>query len=164
MQKLTPCGYPYGVFFIWGIRNFVRRNNPKDRHGIRIVMNYMTEIKLFYERLETYPLSSAAIALWHALMFTANRCGWAEEFSASLGLLMVAHADFSLDALPHAARIATSGSYFVPRARRFRRQHLCDPLFGAGFRIPNRIPCRDANRIPPRFHVPHCVPHGDTTL
>ena len=89
MQKLTPCGYPYGVFFIWGIRNFVRRNNPKDRYGIRTVMNYMTEIKLFYERLETYPLSSAAIALWHALMFTANRCGWAEEFSASLGLLML---------------------------------------------------------------------------
>ena len=52
-------------------------------------MNYMTEIKLFYERLETCPLSAAAIALWHALMFTANRCGWAEEFSTPVGLLML---------------------------------------------------------------------------
>ena len=71
------------------MRNFVRRNNPKDRYGIRIAMNYMTEIKLFYERLETCPLSAAAIALWHALMFTANRCGWAEEFSTPVGLLML---------------------------------------------------------------------------
>lgn len=52
-------------------------------------MNYMTEIKLFYDRLETYPLPPAAIALWHALMFTANRCGWPEQFSASIGLLML---------------------------------------------------------------------------
>lgn len=52
-------------------------------------MNYMTEIKLFYDRLETYPLSPAAIALWHALMFTANRCGWPEQFIASIGLLML---------------------------------------------------------------------------
>lgn len=89
MQKLTPYGCPCGVFFIGGMRNFVRRNNPKDRYGIRIAMNYMTEIKLFYERLETCPLSAAAIALWHALMFTANRCGWAEEFSTPMGLLML---------------------------------------------------------------------------
>lgn len=52
-------------------------------------MNYLTEIKLFYDRLETYPLPPAAIALWHALMFTANRCGWPEQFIASIGLLML---------------------------------------------------------------------------
>ena len=50
-------------------------------------MNYMTEIKLFYDWLETYPLSPASIALWHALMFIANRSGWPQEFCASAGLL-----------------------------------------------------------------------------
>lgn len=47
----------------------------------------MTEIKLFYDWLETYPLSPASIALWHALMFIANRSGWPQEFCASAGLL-----------------------------------------------------------------------------
>lgn len=52
-------------------------------------MNYLTEIKLFYDWLETYPLSPAAIALWHALMFTANRSGWPEQFAAPIALLML---------------------------------------------------------------------------
>ena len=36
-------------------------------------MNYIAEINQFYDRLETNPLSSNAIALWHALMATANK-------------------------------------------------------------------------------------------
>lgn len=52
-------------------------------------MNYLTEIKLFYDRLETCPLPPAAVALWHALMFTANRSGWAEQFAAPIALLML---------------------------------------------------------------------------
>lgn len=50
-------------------------------------MNYMTEIKLFYDWLETHPLSPASIALWHALMFIANRSGWREELRISASLL-----------------------------------------------------------------------------
>lgn len=50
-------------------------------------MNYMTEIKLFYDWLETHPLSPASIALWHALMFIANRSGWREELQISATLL-----------------------------------------------------------------------------
>ncbi len=44
-------------------------------------MNYMTEIKLFNEWLETSEVSSAAIALWYALMYIANRSGWKPELS-----------------------------------------------------------------------------------
>lgn len=47
----------------------------------------MTEIKLFYDWLETHPLSPASIALWHALMFIANRSGWREELRISMSLL-----------------------------------------------------------------------------
>ena len=52
-------------------------------------MNYLTEIKLFYDWLETYPLSSSAIVLWHGLMFVANRHGWPKEFSAPISLLVL---------------------------------------------------------------------------
>lgn len=60
-----------------------------DSIWILNIMNYLTEIKLFYDWLETYPLSSSAIALWHALMFVANRRGWPQEFSAPISLLIL---------------------------------------------------------------------------
>ena len=47
-------------------------------------MNYLTEIKLFYDWLETHPLTPSAIALWHGLMFMANRAGWEEVISIPL--------------------------------------------------------------------------------
>lgn len=50
-------------------------------------MNYLTEIKLFNEWLETEQLPSNAIVLWYALMFTANRCGWRDEFAVSFSVL-----------------------------------------------------------------------------
>ncbi|MED4126464.1 DnaD domain protein [Halalkalibacterium halodurans] len=45
-------------------------------------MNYLREINAFYDRLESSPLSSSAIVLWHALMHINNKSGWKEEFSA----------------------------------------------------------------------------------
>ena len=39
-------------------------------------MNYMLEIKLFYDWLETHELSAMGISLWHALMQVASRSGW----------------------------------------------------------------------------------------
>ena len=50
-------------------------------------MNYLAEIKLFNEWLETEQLSSNAIVLWYALMFMANRCGWRDEFAVSFSVL-----------------------------------------------------------------------------
>ena len=50
-------------------------------------MNYLTEIKLFYDWLETHDLTPSGITLWHALMFIANRCGWQEKFAASNSIL-----------------------------------------------------------------------------
>lgn len=52
-------------------------------------MNYLTEIKLFYDWLETHHLSTSGIALWHALMFIANRSGWQERFAASNSILEI---------------------------------------------------------------------------
>ena len=50
-------------------------------------MNYLAEIKLFYDWLETHPLTPSAIALWHGLMFMANRAGWEEVITIPLSVL-----------------------------------------------------------------------------
>ena len=50
-------------------------------------MNYLAEIRLFYEWLETHHLTPSSISLWHALMYTANRAGWAERITIPISLL-----------------------------------------------------------------------------
>ena len=50
-------------------------------------MNYITEIKAFYDRLELFPLEATHISLWHGLMSIANRTGWREEFSVPMSTL-----------------------------------------------------------------------------
>lgn len=52
-------------------------------------MNYLAEIKAFYEMLELNPLPSPAIALWQALMHIANKTGWREEFTVAISVLML---------------------------------------------------------------------------
>ena len=45
-------------------------------------MNYIIEIKAFYDTILSTPLSTGQIALWHALMHVNNKCGWIEWFTA----------------------------------------------------------------------------------
>ena len=52
-------------------------------------MNYLAELKAFYDRLELNPLPSPAIALWHALMSIANKTGWQQEFTAAVSILVL---------------------------------------------------------------------------
>ena len=70
-------------------------------------MNYLAEIRHFYDWLETESLPSNAIVLWHALMFTANReprsfSLWLGVFSSVLGA-GEPHETRQIDHLPHAA-------------------------------------------------------------
>lgn len=44
-------------------------------------MNYITEIKGFYDLVEMKRLSTGQIALWHALMYVNNKCYWEEWFT-----------------------------------------------------------------------------------
>lgn len=44
-------------------------------------MNYITEIKAFYDLLLSKSLSTGQIALWHALMHINNKCAWAKWFT-----------------------------------------------------------------------------------
>ena len=50
-------------------------------------MNYLKEILAFYDKLETTPLSTKAIALWHALMHTNNKAGWIDSFTVAAATL-----------------------------------------------------------------------------
>lgn len=45
-------------------------------------MNYITEILAFNDLLLSQPLSTGQIALWYALMYINNKCGWVEWFSS----------------------------------------------------------------------------------
>ena len=44
-------------------------------------MNYINEIKDFYNSVAENPLSTGQIALWHALIYINNKCYWKENFS-----------------------------------------------------------------------------------
>lgn len=52
-------------------------------------MNYLKELNAFYDRLETNPLSTSAIALWHSLMHINNKAGWIEEFAVAASVLCI---------------------------------------------------------------------------
>lgn len=51
-------------------------------------MNYLMELKLFYDWLETHELSANGIALWHAIMQMASRSGWQAELELPINKLM----------------------------------------------------------------------------
>ena len=46
-------------------------------------MNYIAELRAFYDLVSVHRLSAGQIALWHALMQTDNKCAWAEWFTVS---------------------------------------------------------------------------------
>ncbi|MBR5272400.1 MAG: hypothetical protein IKU25_03275 [Clostridia bacterium] len=48
-------------------------------------INYLVEIRAFYEFLERNPLSHKAIALWHGLMYLWNQSFWREDFTPAMG-------------------------------------------------------------------------------
>ena len=50
-------------------------------------MNYLAELKAFYDRLELNPQPNTVIALWHALMSIANKAGWPDTFTVASSVL-----------------------------------------------------------------------------
>jgi len=50
-------------------------------------MNYIAEIRAFYDLSEQFTFSASCIVLWHALMYQANKTGWKAEFSVAISTL-----------------------------------------------------------------------------
>ena len=46
-------------------------------------MNYLTEILAFNDLIQVKQLATGQIALWYALMYINNKCGWQEWFTVS---------------------------------------------------------------------------------
>lgn len=59
----------------------------RERRGGNL--NYIAEIKAFYDWIEINPLPSPAIALWHALLHIANKTGWKQVFTVSVSVLEI---------------------------------------------------------------------------
>lgn len=79
-------------------------------------MNYIAELKAFYDRLELNPLPSPAIALWHALMSIANKTGWQQEFTAAVSLLML-KSGLNAQAIKRARNRLEQDGYITWRSR-----------------------------------------------
>lgn len=52
-------------------------------------MNLYKETNAFYDWLETNPLATSGIVLWHALMNIANKAGWPDKFAVAVSVLKV---------------------------------------------------------------------------
>lgn len=50
-------------------------------------MNYITEIRAFYDWLELNQIDATHISLWHGLMHIANKTGWQSEFTIPMSTL-----------------------------------------------------------------------------
>ena len=71
----------------------------------RLTIRYIDELNAFDAWLETNEISTAAVALWYALMQIANKTGWKKTFNATNGILSVKTGGLSVPAL-HRARTA----------------------------------------------------------
>lgn len=49
--------------------------------------NYISEINMFYDWLETNQIPKSAIALWHGLMHIANKAGWEKSFTVAVSTI-----------------------------------------------------------------------------
>lgn len=49
--------------------------------------NYIIEINMFYDWLETNQIPKSAIALWHTLMHIANKAGWEQQFTVAISTI-----------------------------------------------------------------------------
>ena len=50
-------------------------------------MNYISEIKAFYDWLELNEVEASHISVWHGLMHIANKTGWRQEFTVPMSTL-----------------------------------------------------------------------------
>lgn len=80
-------------------------------------MNYILELKAFYDSLEINPLPSPAIALWHALMHIANKTGWQQEFTVAISVLGQ-KAGLNAQAVKRARNVLAQNGYITWRARK----------------------------------------------
>lgn len=113
-------------------------------------MNYIAELKAFYDRLELNPLPSPAIALWHALMSIANKTGWQQEFTAAVSLLML-KSGLNAQAIKRARNRLEQDGYITWRSRGGNQS--------AVYHINSLVVQNDIKNVPQ--YEPQTVPQTD---
>lgn len=112
-------------------------------------VNYIAEIKAFYDRIELNPLPSPAIALWHALMSIANKTGWQQEFTVSVSILML-KSGLNAQAIKRARNRLEQDGYIAWRSRGGNQS--------AAYRLNSLVVQNSMRNVPQ--NVPQSVPQG----
>lgn len=130
-------------------------------------MNYLAEIKAFYDRLELNPLPSPAIALWHALMSIANKTGWQQEFTVAISILVL-KSGLNAQAIKRARNRLEQNGFITWRSRGGNQSaayHINSLVVQNGLKnVPQSVPQNEIenavvqNRIK---NVPQSVPQSD---
>jgi hypothetical protein len=99
-------------------------------------MNYLVEIRLFYDRIEIAPLSSGAMILWHTLMYLMYKAGWPQELAVSIGTLM-ARSQLERRGVYRARIILRDNGYIEFREQGGNRSALYKIISQAGLQYKN---------------------------
>lgn len=124
-------------------------------------MNYMAEIKAFYDRLELNPLPSPAIALWHALMAIANKTGWQQEFTVAVSVLVL-KSGLNAQAIKRARNRLEQDGYITWKSRGGNQSavyHLNSLVVQNEYKnVPQFVPQNEPQSVPQT--VPQCEPQS----
>ena len=117
-------------------------------------MNYLAEIKAFYDRLELSPQPNTVIALWHALMSIANKAGWPDTFTVAQSVLGL-RSGLNASALKRARnKLATDG--FIEWKQRGGNQSAQYRIFSLV--VQNQ--CKNEPQFAPQSE-PQCEPQSE---
>lgn len=128
-------------------------------------MNYLAEIKAFYDRLELNPLPSPAIALWHALMSIANKTGWQQEFTVAVSVLVL-KSGLNAQAIKRARNRLEQDGFITWRSRGGNQSavyHLNSLVVQNDIKnVPQREPQCEPQSVPQTDpqSVPQCEPQS----
>lgn len=120
-------------------------------------MNYIAELKAFYDRLEINPLPAPAIALWYALMSIANKTGWQQEFTVAVSVL-ITKSGLNAQAVKRARNRLTQDGLITWRSRGGNRS--------AVYHMNSLVEQNNTGNVPQSVlqSVPHTVPQREPQI
>lgn len=122
-------------------------------------MNYLAELKAFYDTLAINSLSSHDIALWYALLSIANKSGWKNEFTVALSVLAFFAGSNESTVKRSRNKLAQCG-YITWRSRNGNQSAIYHVNSIAGHCDPQSVP-QSAPQIDPQS-VPQSAPINKT--
>ncbi len=130
-------------------------------------MNYLAEIKAFYDRLELNPLPSPAIVLWHALMSIANKTGWQQEFTVAVSILVL-KSGLNAQAIKRARNRLEQDGFITWRSRGGNQSaiyHMNSLMVQNDIKnVPQSVPQSEPQTVPQKKIWPPYPPLGNLMI